>query len=182
LTLPPPQQRLEGLWHHRSRLRHSNGLRGSDIIDPASTIATARRALTSSTPPPPQQRLEELQHHRPCLHHSNDSRGSGIINPASTTAMARGAPTSLTPPPPLPPASTILPLLHQRLEKLRHYIQYHRLLHHELDIIIHSFNHVPRFPHKHQPISAGGRTREKRLEVVSQTFDHSSYNHTTEDL
>jgi hypothetical protein len=73
-------------------LRHNNGLRGSGSINPASVVATAWEALTSSTPPAPQQWLEGLRHHRPRLRRNNSLRGSGIINPASAATMAWGAP------------------------------------------------------------------------------------------
>jgi hypothetical protein len=61
--------RLEGLWYLRPCPRHSNNLRGSGIINPASTAAMTRGVSTSSIPPPSQQRLEGPLHHRLHLRH-----------------------------------------------------------------------------------------------------------------
>jgi hypothetical protein len=146
-TSPPPQQRLEGLRYHRPCLCRSNGSRVFGIIDLVSAAATAWGAPVSSTLHSPQQWLEGLRYHRPHLRRSNDSSGFEIVNPTSAAAPSRGAPASSTLPPP-----------QQRLEKLRHHLRHHRLFHHELDIIINSFNHVPSFPHKHLPKGAGGRS------------------------
>jgi hypothetical protein len=145
-TPPLLQQWLEGLRHHRPCLRRNNSSRGSGIIDPVFVTTIAQGALTSSTPsPPPQQRL----------------KGSGIIDTASAVAMARGAPASSIRlrrsngsrgSDSIDPASATA----TTQDKLRHHLRHHRLLRHELDIIINSFNHVPSFPHKHQPRGARG--------------------------
>jgi hypothetical protein len=76
LTPPPPQQRLEGLRHHRL----------------ASAATMARGAPSSLT-----SARGLVRHHRRHLRYNNGSRVSGITNPAFATTMAQGAPTSSTP-------------------------------------------------------------------------------------
>jgi hypothetical protein len=89
--------RLKGLWYLRPCPRRSNDLRGSGIINPASTAAMTRGVSTSSIPPPSQQRLEGPSHHRLHLRHYPSLNNSSSAILTAREAVPLPSPSS-TPP------------------------------------------------------------------------------------